>query len=188
MKQYLIYTVILVLAGTAGFFLERHMAEQKIAEENQNLTAHMKSLAPTDLLGKPAPEFAMEDLQGVKHNIHDWQGKVVLLNFWATWCPPCKKEIPGFLDLYQQYRGKGFDIVGVAIDNEQDVRDYVDTMGMNYTIIASDIDGTKLAQKYGNNIGALPYSVFIGRDGKIAYARPGELSKEKTEKIIQSLL
>jgi len=186
MKQYLAYTVILVLAGLAGFYLERNLAQQKIDQENQHLAA--STIAPASLLGKTAPEFAMEDLEGHKKNIKDWHGKVVLLNFWATWCPPCKKEIPGFLELYQQYHPKGFDIVGIAIDNEQDVRDFVDTMGMNYTIIASNIEGTDLAVRYGNNIGALPYSVFIGRDGKIAYARPGGLSKQQTEKIIQSLL
>jgi thiol-disulfide isomerase/thioredoxin len=113
---------------------------------------------------------------------------VLLVNFWATWCPPCKKEIPAFITLQDQYGTQGFQVIGVAIDDQQAVKDYADTVGINYPVMAAELDSLDIARRYGNRINALPFSVFVGRDGKIVVTRPGEISHEYTEKIIQSLL
>jgi thiol-disulfide isomerase/thioredoxin len=183
MNRNFIIILALIVAGAAGFGLQRAMINQ----ENQNLAPEMPS-GQVSVIGEPRPEFALQDLEGKLRNIKEWDGKVLLVNFWATWCPPCKKEIPAFMALQDQYGEQGFQVIGVAIDNEQAVRDYADTMGINYPVMAAELDSMDIARAYGNRINALPFSAFVSRDGKIALTRPGELSHEDTEEIIRSLL
>jgi len=121
-------------------------------------------------------------------NIDEWNGQVVLVNFWATWCPPCKKEMPAFIQLQEQYAKQGFQVIGIALDNEDSVRDFADAMGVKYPLLPADHAGLKLSRDYGNDIGALPYSVFVGRDGIITQTHIGELSKDQVEGIIKPML
>ena len=183
MKNTAIFIVVLIVAGAAGFGLQRAM----INHENQNLAPEMPA-TQASVVGQPRPEFAFKDIEGQTRNINEWDGKVLLVNFWATWCPPCKKEIPAFMELQDQYAEQGFQIIGIAIDDEQSVIDFADTMGINYPIMAAELAAMEVSRRYGNRINALPFSAFVGRDGKIALTKPGELSKEETEKVIQSLL
>jgi thiol-disulfide isomerase/thioredoxin len=184
MKKTVLLIIVLAVAGAAGFGLQRAM----IDHENQNLTASEAPSGQLSVIGQMRPEFALTDIEGRLRNINEWDGKVLLVNFWATWCPPCKKEIPAFMALQEQYGDQGFQVVGVAIDDEQAVKDYADTLGINYPIMAAQLDSLDIARQYGNRINALPFSAFVDRDGKIVLTRPGELSHEDTEKIIQSLL
>lgn len=133
------------------------------------------------------PEFAMADLDGKTRNIKDWDGKVILLNFWATWCPPCLKEIPSFIELQEQYGDQGFQIIGIAVDNEEAVRDYMSEVKINYPIMVAEFEAIGLSSRYGNRMGALPYSVIINRKGEISDKITGELSKIKAEKILEKL-
>ena len=182
MKNKLIFVVVLIVAGAAGFGLQRMLINQ----DNQNLAAEIP--AAIDVIGQARPEFALQDIEGKMRNISEWDGKVLLVNFWATWCPPCKKEIPDFMALQDQYGEKGFQIIGVAIDDEESVKDFADTLGMNYPIMAAELAAMEIARRYGNRIGALPFSTFVDRSGTIQHTKAGELSKAETEKIIQSLL
>lgn len=183
MKNYFLFALILIISGAAGFGLQRHF----MSAEKQNLPVILPAQT-ANILGTPRPEFAMKDIENNVRNIKEWDGEVVLVNFWATWCPPCKKEIPAFMELQTEYKDKGFQIIGIAIDNEEAVKDYVDTMGMNYTIIAAELEAMDLSRRFGNRVNALPFSAFISRDGKIAFTKAGELSKQDTEKVIQKLL
>jgi thiol-disulfide isomerase/thioredoxin len=183
MKSYFLFSLVLVIAGAAGFGLQRAF----IATEQQNLPAVMPAQS-VNVIGALRPEFAMRDIDNEMRNIKEWDGKVILVNFWATWCPPCRKEIPAFIELQTQYQEQGFQIVGIAIDNEEAVKDFVDTMGINYPIMAAELEAMELSRRYGNRVNALPFSVFIGRDGKIAYSRAGEISKQDTEAVINKLL
>ena len=177
-----IFIIILIAAGAAGFGLQRAM----IDHENQNLSAELPEAA--SVLGQPRPEFSFIDIEGKTRHVKDWDGKVLLVNFWATWCPPCKKEIPAFMELQEQYADQGFQIIGIAIDDEDAVRDFSDTMGINYPIMAAELEAMEVSRLYGNRINALPFSAFVGRDGIIRFTKPGELSKEDTEKVIKTLL
>jgi len=183
MKNYFLFSLVLIIAGGAGFGLQRYF----MSAEQQNLPAVMPEKTAS-VVGTLRPEFAMKDIEGDVRNIKEWDGKVVLVNFWATWCPPCKREIPAFMELQTKYESKGFHIIGIAIDNEDSVKDYVDTMGINYPIMAAELEAMDLSRRFGNRVNALPFSVFIGRDGKIAFTRAGELSKQDTEKVILKLL
>lgn len=135
-----------------------------------------------------ADKFSLHDLNGVNHHSEEWQGKILVVNFWATWCPPCRKETPMFVELQEQYAGKGLQFLGIAIDDVNSVKDFVDTYAVNYPILIGNEDAIDLAKKYGNRFGALPYTVIINRQGTIVHAQAGEMVKDKTEKILLKLL
>ena len=90
-----------------------------------------------------------------------------MINFWAAWCPPCRKEIPAFIKLQKAYKDKGLAVIGIAIDTRANVVDFVDPMDINYPIMIGDKEGISLAKAYGNRYGVLPYTVFVDRSGKI---------------------
>jgi peroxiredoxin len=140
------------------------------------------------LIDQPRPDFSLHDTSDKPHDIKEWDGKVILLNFWATWCPPCRREIPAFISMYEKYHAKGFVIVGVALDSKQNAIDFVDPMGINYPILVADQTGIALTQEYGNDLGVLPYTVIIDRKGVIRHTVRHELSLQEAEQLVTPLL
>jgi peroxiredoxin len=140
------------------------------------------------MINHPAPAFQLPDLQDKMHSSHEWDGKVVVLNFWATWCPPCRKETPSFVELQDQYGPAGLQFVGIALDEKSKVQDFMDTYGVNYPMLVGDDKAVEIAKGYGNRFGALPYTVIINRQGKIQLVQRGELSRDKAEQAIKQLL
>jgi len=134
------------------------------------------------------PGFVLPDLDGNMQNMDQWDGRVVVLNFWATWCPPCRKEMPAFLELQEQYAAKGLQFVGVALDEPGKVEDFVDTMGVDYPILFGEDEAVRVSGSYGNRLGALPYTAVIGRDKKIIKTYRGEVTKNSLEKVIKRAL
>ncbi|RKZ87941.1 MAG: TlpA family protein disulfide reductase [Candidatus Parabeggiatoa sp. nov. 1] len=134
------------------------------------------------------PDFSLPDLQGKIRTNSEWDGKVVVVNFWATWCPPCRKEIPLFIDWQKQYAEQGLQFVGIAIDNQEAVQNFVDTMDMNYPVLVGEYKAIPLAQNFGNRIGALPFTAVVDRAGKIVWRYPGEVTQTQVEQIILPLL
>ncbi|MEJ2438362.1 MAG: TlpA disulfide reductase family protein, partial [Gammaproteobacteria bacterium] len=110
------------------------------------------------------------------------------LNFWATWCPPCRHEIPGFIRMYKKFKDKGFVIVGVALDTRQNAIDFLDPMGINYPVLVGEKQGLDLTQQYGNAMGVLPYSVIIDRKGIIRDTVAHAMTEKQAEQLIQPLL
>ncbi|MBI1810697.1 MAG: TlpA family protein disulfide reductase [Nitrospirae bacterium] len=108
-----------------------------------------------------APEFSLKDLNGRNVRLSDFKEKVVLVNFWASWCPPCKMEIPGFQKVYDAYKHKGFTVVGIAKDDVS--QSFIKEMGMTYPVAMAD---DKVIRNYGNITG-LPTSFLVGKDGRI---------------------
>jgi cytochrome c biogenesis protein CcmG/thiol:disulfide interchange protein DsbE len=142
------------------------------------------SVAPRK--GKTAPGFELVDLQSNKPvHLSDYKGKAVLLNFWATWCAPCKVEIPWFIDLQKQYGSQGLEIVGIAMDDagRDKILEFAREMGINYTIV----QGTdKVGDAY--NVGGFPTSFFIGRDGTVVNSIPGLASHGDVERDVKQAL
>ena len=134
----------------------------------------------------PAPDFTLKDSQGKSFNLSDYQGKVVLLNFWATWCGPCKLEIPWFIEFEQKFRDRGFAVLGISMDEEgwEAVRPYIERSKVNYRVA---IGHDMMAQKYGG-VDSLPTTFLIDRDGKIAAVHVGLVSKGDYQKDIDTLL
>ncbi|MDQ2843725.1 MAG: TlpA family protein disulfide reductase [Acidobacteriota bacterium] len=136
---------------------------------------------------KPAPDFTLTDSNGAKVRLADYRGKVVLLNFWATWCGPCQIEIPWFQQFEQQYKSKGFEVLGVSMDEDgwSAVKPYIAAHKLNYRILLGDDSVSTL---YGG-LEALPTTFIIDRDGKFAFSpHIGLVGKNVYESQIQSLL
>lgn len=132
-----------------------------------------------------APDFSLTDLTGGKLNLADYKGKVVMVDFWATWCGPCRIEIPEFVDLQNRYRSQGFSVIGISVDDSADpVRDFYHQFKMNYPVALGD---NKLQELYGVNFG-LPTTLLIGRDGRIYAKHVGATDISVFEGEIKELL
>src|SRR3984885_9863208 len=131
--------------------------------------------------------FTFKDLEGKSVNLSAYKGKVILLDFWATWCPPCRKEIPGFIELYSTYKSRGLVVVGVSMDEDTpDVKSFATQMKMNYPILLGFGRDDDLKPAFGEL--PLPTSFVIGRDGRIYARHDGLTAKEQGEREIAALL
>jgi len=133
-----------------------------------------------------APNFSLISQDGKTTELEKLTGKVVVINFWATWCGPCRNEIPGFLEVYQKYRSKGLEIVGVSLDRDgwDVVRPYIQKAKVTYPVVVGD---GKLADEYGG-IDAIPTTFILDRKGNIVKRHIGYMSAPLFEKIIAELL
>jgi thiol-disulfide isomerase/thioredoxin len=144
------------------------------------------STAAIALTGDISPDFALTGADGSSIRLSDYRGKVVLLNFWATWCPPCRAEIPWFVEFQRTFGKQGLAVIGVSLDEDgwKVVRPYLDKQKMNYAV---GIGGEWLAQKFGG-VESLPETLLIGRDGRIVRRHAGIVSRSEYEREIQDLL
>lgn len=136
-----------------------------------------------ELLATPMP-----DLAGRTRRVSDWQGKVVICNFWATWCAPCREEIPMLVDLRAQYAAQGFEVLGIAVDNAANVREFAAKYPISYPVLIAEAGGLDLIRKLGNTAGALPFTVVLDRRGEILSRKLGILRRREIEPKIKALL
>lgn len=154
---------------------------------------HSRRLGPVeeqamqgDLRGKPAPDFELTALDGKKVKLSDLRGKAVLVNFWATWCGPCKIEMPWLVDLQQKYSAKGLVVLGISVDegSSDKIAAYAKEMGVNYTVLRST---DAVSDSYGG-IDGLPTTFYVNRDGVIIDQAAGLVSKDTIEDDINRAL
>ncbi|MFW5443544.1 MAG: TlpA family protein disulfide reductase [Methylococcaceae bacterium] len=136
----------------------------------------------------PSISFSLPDLSGKQRNITEWQGKVRIINFWATWCPPCLKEIPEFINLQNEFRDRGIQFIGIAIEDKKSVKKYLSKININYPILIGKDDGIALSQQLGNIVNAVPFTVVTNQQGQIIHRQPGEFSREQILKVIMHLI
>jgi peroxiredoxin len=134
---------------------------------------------------KAAPGFSLDDSKGAPVRLSDYKGRVVLLNFWATWCHGCKLEIPWFIEFENKYRDSGLAVIGVSMDDDgwKSVKPYIEEKKVNYTVVTGNEDLGKLYR-----LGSMPMTVLIDRDGKIAVSYSGVVDKGACEREIRMLL
>ncbi len=143
------------------------------------------NIAHAGIIAQPAPDFSLPDAQGKLHRLTDWQGKVVILNFWATWCGPCKKEIPLLNAMQKDYGSDELQIVGIAIDNPKAVEQFIQLIPIEYLYLIGGTRAVKLVSRYGNTEGVLPYTVIIDPKGKIASIAKGLLTEKYLRRVIE---
>lgn len=179
--------VTVVLAGCAGllaFPASRGIA-QRCVGACESFLAGRATTTPMQR-SQAAPDFSVEDASSGDIRLSDYKGKVVLLNFWATWCPPCRAEIPWFEEFQRAYADQGFVVIGISMDEDgwKAVRPYMEASKINYRVAIGD---AALAQKYGG-LESLPETLLIDRDGSIAARHVGIVSKTDYESEILHLL
>jgi cytochrome c biogenesis protein CcmG/thiol:disulfide interchange protein DsbE len=186
-------------AGWANWEYRRLAAERLRASAAQGELVVDSAGTPqynTPLLGKPAPPFTLEDLNGKKVSLADFKGKALAINFWATWCAPCKVETPWLIDLRNKYETQGFEVLAISADDidrkdpskfneeKQEIVRFVQKMRMPYPVL---IDGDSVADSYGD-LDALPTTFFLNRNGVVVAAQMGMTTKEELESNIKKTL
>lgn len=134
------------------------------------------------------PSFALPDITGKQRDSSEWKGKILVINFWATWCPPCRKEIPEFIAAQTELAPQGVVFIGIAIDEEKAVKNYAEDMAINYPVLIANATGIELAKEFGDSMEAVPFTVIINREGQIVFRKPGEVSKSELMSQIGGLI
>ena len=167
---------VALIAAAAGFAYNawRTGAAAPAAEDGGALATLMTARFP--------------DLEQRARSVDEWRGRVIVVNFWATWCTPCREEIPLFVKLQKKYGERGLQFVGIAIDDPAKIRPFAAELGMNFPILVAGVDAIDLARKLGNRVGVLPFTLVITRDGKVVSSEIGTAHNAKLEPLLASLL
>ncbi len=138
--------------------------------------------------GDPVFAASFKDLNRQLQPLAQWRGKVTLVYFWATWCVPCQHEVPALIKLYANYRSRDLVIVGIAVDQTDKVRQFVQDYGINYQILIGGTDAVQLSEEMGNRIKGLPFLVVIDREGTVVATQLGEFPDERLEEMVAPLV
>lgn len=177
-NKFSFYVIVAILSLAAGIaYKSREMGI------TTSLPDHVKQAA-----AKTFFNTTLLTPEGEPLTMSQWQGKIIVVNFWATWCLPCRDEIPELIDTYTTYKQKDLIIVGIAIDNAEKVAAFSKEFNINYPVVAGEFDAFTLAEAMGNPQGALPFTVTIDRNGAIIDTHLGRIKKQQIEKIIQPML
>lgn len=168
-RQFALYALVGALALGIGVWVAQ--TRYLPTADSNRVPASMWTMPLTDMASQP-------------QSLAQWRGKALVLNFWATWCAPCREEIPDLIAIRSQYATKSIEIVGIAIDNAQAVSPYARNMNISYPIVIGEGAALDLARALGNPSGALPYTVAIAPDGTILMRHLGRLPKAKLQAIL----
>lgn len=174
--HFIAYLTILIILGLAV----RHFALNPLYNKPVNNKSEISS----------APLFTtlLTDIQGAKQTLNQYKGKIIVLNFWATWCPPCREEMPELSLLQLEYKNKNVVVLGIAEDELPLVKEYLQSSPVTYPIFIAENESMNLGSDLGNDKGVLPYTVIIGADGGVIDTFYGRISKPLLEKALQNLL
>ena len=178
-QQMLLYLGAALIAVASGFLLRGHlMGTSQVEVAGESATKGAEALLSASL----------PDLDDKSQALSQWRGKVMVVNFWASWCEPCRKEIPEFIELQEKFRNNGLVFIGVAVDRKERAAAFSKAIGINYPVLVGDMKAMTLAEAAGNRQGALPFTVVIDRNGKITGTKLGSLSRSKLESMVKPLL
>ena len=172
-RRIALFTAVAVIALVTGVVLRTFLAEAPV-------TAKIAAAGPGILAAR------FPDLQGREQALAQWRGKVMVVNFWATWCPPCRQEIPAFIRVQRNYADR-VAFVGIAIDEAEQVRAFADELGINYPVFIGSSDAIELARSAGNAGGGLPFTVILDRHGQVAATRLGAMSESRLQQILADI-
>jgi thiol-disulfide isomerase/thioredoxin len=171
MRTLILIVVAGLVAAAAGFGFYRY--------------AHQGSTTHEPL----PPGLQLKGLDGQVHKFDEWRGKLLVLNFWATWCTPCLHEIPALVKLQKQYAARGLQIVGPAVDDPDAVKSMLGPLGINYPVLTGTPDAMiDLMEKLGNGPGGLPFSLVVGADGLIIDRHLGEFTTAELSQLVEKNL
>ena len=169
-REALLLGGVAAAAAAAGF-----LAAPRLFDESAESAAALQTAVFPDLTGTP-------------RRLADWQGRVVVVNFWATWCPPCIEEIPVLVEVRKKHLAAGVEIVGIAIDKQVNVAEFTRKIKIPYPVLVADAAGIELMRRLGNKAGGLPFTVFLDRKGGVAKRKLGALNRPELEQSLAAML
>ncbi len=172
-RQWIMISGISLLALAAGVFSSQWISQTGLASDPSIKAFFANPWQTPD--GKSA-------------NTENWRQKVLIVNFWASWCPPCVEEMPALDKIAQEYASKNVLIVGIGIDSPSNIRQFLEMTPVSYPIVIGGLEGSNLSKQMGNTQGALPYTVIINQKGKAIYTKLGKISEEELRKAIDSAI
>lgn len=178
MNKYLGLAAIALVAGVVGFFAYRQSAVPP-----EETAAIQQPAAMPEVL----PEFSLQNREGTVQSIKAWPGKSMIVNFWATWCAPCRREIPLLNELNRTRSAEGFQIVGVAVDFRDDVLRYATDIGIEYPILIGEQDGIDAVTAFGVQAVGFPFTAFTDSQGRIINLHLGELTAPQAQVILDTI-
>ncbi len=137
-----------------------------------------------------SPLFAASfpDIHGKTQPLEQWRNQVIIVNFWASWCPPCREEMPELSALHAKYQSRGLTVLGISTDDAATMQQFASTSPVSYPLLAGDMEGTRLAEMLGNNRSVLPFTVILRRDGSLVTTYFGRINTEMLEQAFLPLL
>jgi thiol-disulfide isomerase/thioredoxin len=142
--------------------------------------------AATRRIPERLPDVSMPDTQGIPHKLSDWKGRPLMVNFWATWCDPCRREIPLLKSLRHERAAESLEVVGIAVDFQDAVMDYTRKIGIDYPVLIGEKDGMAAIDAFGMDT-VFPFTVFADKDGRIVTVKVGELHSDEAKVILDGL-
>jgi len=185
----IVYGAIAIVAAAAGFAIYRFGIEPHVTALAPAATQSAQSQTentPPRTAGPPTelPDFSLQDRDGNLRSIRSWSGKSMIVNFWATWCAPCRREIPLLKTIQQNHGPEGFQVVGVAVDFRDDVLKYAADMSIDYPILIGEEDGLEAVTRFGMGSLGFPFTVFTDNQGRIVATHLGELTQPQSEVLL----
>ncbi|HUW36093.1 MAG TPA: TlpA disulfide reductase family protein [Rhodocyclaceae bacterium] len=152
------------------------------------LVSHLQQVFPSDPAGaRELLALTLPDAAGASQSMQQWRGKVLVVNFWATWCPPCREEMPGFSRLQSKFSAKNVQFVGIGIDSADKIRQFSHDLPVSYPLLVGGTALMGLTEQLGDHEGGLPFTVILGRDGKLLQTRLGLWQESELEKVLVAL-
>jgi thiol-disulfide isomerase/thioredoxin len=196
-KRLVAGVVIILVAAAGGFALQRMLAPRPsltastappapaptMGAATTEAASDVEETGPRRVIPEKLPDISMADRDGVTRSLKDWKGRPVIVNFWATWCGPCREEIPLLKALRNQRKSEQLEVIGIAIDARDAVLKYARDIGMDYPILIGEQDGYRAAEAFGVAL-VLPFSVFADTKGRIVTLKIGELHADEASFIL----
>jgi thiol-disulfide isomerase/thioredoxin len=182
--QWLVFIVLLAASALAGYRLYLHNQPQ-IPEYSPG------EALSADERFRALEKFTLKDPDGTDHTLNQWAGRPQIINYWATWCAPCRKEVPLLVNLQEAHQDQNLIIIGLSMDFPEDtekVREFMQAQNVNYPVLMAVDDGQAIAELYGAENFALPVSIFVRADGTVSHTHLGELKEPDARKFLDNTL
>lgn len=181
-KTFPLMLAVAILAAASGYFAAKKFGPDPSGQQEAT------TAGPQALLGQKRPDFSHLDSTGQPVSAADYDGSILLLNFWASWCAPCVEEMPMLSRLQEAYSASGLQVLGIALDDPERAAAFAEDMALAYPVLLGAADVVVTGRRYGNSSGMLPFSVLIDQEGLIRWTHLGLLESEILEQKVRSLI